>query len=119
MVMKLHGNVRGEVRVNFLALSASKPHNFMCGALRLSGIVRANVRLNIAIPMPFLSLNSVQSMWGYTEMIRSGCDLSPSRPWEFRPPNSFMCSLFLGLLFFPKHGNALKRPCSCQEERDL
>ena len=28
----------------------------MCGALKLSGIVRANVRLNIAIPMPFLSL---------------------------------------------------------------
>ena len=53
MVMKFHGNVRGEVRVNFLALLASKPRSFMCGALRLSGIVRANVRLNIAIPMPF------------------------------------------------------------------
>ena len=55
MVMKFHGNVRGEVRVNFLALFASKPHIFMCRALKLSGIVRANVRLNIAIPMPFLS----------------------------------------------------------------
>ena len=31
MVMKFHGNVRGEVRVNFLALFASKPHIFMCG----------------------------------------------------------------------------------------
>ena len=51
MVMKFHGNVRGEVRVNFLALFASKPHIFMCGTLKLSGIVRANVRLNIAIPM--------------------------------------------------------------------
>ena len=53
MAMKFHGNVRGEVRVNFLALFASKPHIFMCGALKLSGIVRANVRLNIAIPMLF------------------------------------------------------------------
>ena len=30
MVMKFHGNVRGEVRVNFLALFASKPHIFKC-----------------------------------------------------------------------------------------
>ena len=56
MVMKFHGNVRGEVRVNFLALFASKPHSFTCGALKLSRIVRANFRLNIAIPMLFLSL---------------------------------------------------------------
>ena len=56
MVMKFHGNVRGEVRLNFLALFASKPHMFMCGALKLSGVVRANVRLNIAIPMLFWSL---------------------------------------------------------------
>ena len=55
--MKFHGNVRGEVRVNFLALFASKPDTFMCGALRLSGILRANVRLNIAIPMLFWPLN--------------------------------------------------------------
>ena len=41
-----HGNVRGEVRVNFLALFASKPHIFMCGALKLSGIVRAGFRQN-------------------------------------------------------------------------
>ena len=53
MVMKFYGNVRGEVRVNFLALFALKPHIFMCGALKLSGIVRANFRLNIAIPMFF------------------------------------------------------------------
>ena len=45
MVMRFHGNVRGEVRVNFLALFASKPHIFMCGALKLSGVARANVRL--------------------------------------------------------------------------
>ena len=51
MVMKFHGDVRGEVRVNVLALFASKPHIFMCGALKLSGIVRATVRLNIAIPI--------------------------------------------------------------------
>ena len=57
MVVKFHGNVRGEVRVNFLAFFvASKLHIFMCGALKLSGIVRANVRLNIAIPMLFWSL---------------------------------------------------------------
>ena len=56
--MKFHGNVRGEVRVNFVALFASKPHIFMCGALKLSGIVRANVRLNIAILMLFWSLIS-------------------------------------------------------------
>ena len=54
MVMKFHGNVWGEVRVNFLAVFASKPHIFMCGALNMSGIVRANVRLNIAIPMLFV-----------------------------------------------------------------
>ena len=53
MVMKRNGNVRGEVRVNFLALFASKPYIFMCGALKLSGIVRANFRLNIAIAMLF------------------------------------------------------------------
>ena len=58
MVIKFHGNVRVEVRVNFLALFASKRHNFMCGALKLPRIVRANVRLNIAIPMLFWSLNS-------------------------------------------------------------
>ena len=40
--------------VNFLALFASKPHIFMCGAINLSGIVHANVRLNIAIPMLFI-----------------------------------------------------------------
>ena len=56
MVMKFYGHVRGEVRVNFLALFASKPHIFMCGALKLSGIVRANVCLNIAIPILSLSL---------------------------------------------------------------
>ena len=56
MVMKFHGNVRDEVQVNFLALFASKPHIFMCSALKLSRIVRANVRLNIAIPIIFLSL---------------------------------------------------------------
>ena len=44
--------------MNFLALLALKPHIFMCGALELSGIVRANVRLNIAIPMVFWSLIS-------------------------------------------------------------
>ena len=52
MAMKLHGNVRVEVRVNFLALFASKPRIFMCGALKLSGIVR----VNIAIAMLFVSL---------------------------------------------------------------
>ena len=59
MVMKFHGNVRGEVRVNFLALFVSKPHIFMCGALNLSGIARTNVRLNIAIPMLFWSLKRI------------------------------------------------------------
>ena len=62
MVMEFHGNVQGEVRVNFLALFASKPRIFMCGALKLSGIVRANVRLNIAIPMLFLSLTNNQKI---------------------------------------------------------
>ena len=33
MAMKFHGNVRGEIRVNFLAVFPSKPHIFMCGAL--------------------------------------------------------------------------------------
>ena len=53
MLIKFHGNVRGKVRLNFLALFASKTHIFMCGALELSGIVRANVRLNIGTPMLF------------------------------------------------------------------
>ena len=56
MAMKFHGHVRGEVRVNFLALFASKPHILICSALKLSGIVRANARLKFAIPIPFLSL---------------------------------------------------------------
>ena len=55
--MKFHGDVRGEVRVNFLALFASKHHIFMGGALKLFGIVRANVRLNIAIPVLFFVPN--------------------------------------------------------------
>ena len=64
MVMKKNGNVRGEVRVNFLALFASKPHIFMCGALKLSGIVRANFRLNIAIAMLFWA--SSKSLWAHS-----------------------------------------------------
>ena len=40
MAMKFHGNVRGEVRVKFLALFASKTHIFMCGALKKVQIVR-------------------------------------------------------------------------------
>ena len=50
MVMKFHGNARGKVRVNFLPLLVSQPI-FSCVAPSLcSGIVRVNVRLNIAIP---------------------------------------------------------------------
>ena len=44
MAIKLHGNVRGKVRVSFLALFASQPHILMCGALKVFRIVRANVR---------------------------------------------------------------------------
>ena len=35
MARKFYGNVCGESRVNFLALFASKPHIFMCGAIEL------------------------------------------------------------------------------------
>ena len=55
MAMKFYGNVRGEVRVDFLLLTASKPHIFMWGALTLFRIVRAKVRLNFAIPSMFWS----------------------------------------------------------------
>ena len=72
-----HGNVRGEVQVNFLALFASKPHIFMCGTLKLSGIVRANIRLNIAIPMLVLSLMKgkivaelLRTFHGFSELLR-------------------------------------------------
>ena len=73
MVMKNNGNVR------FLALFASKPHIFMYGALKLSGIVRANFRLNIAIAMLFLSLtrvdqllsNSVYKILSYHEHVQN------------------------------------------------
>ena len=54
--MTFHGNVRGKVRMNFLALLASKPHIFMRGALKLFRIAPANVRLNFAIPILFRSL---------------------------------------------------------------
>ena len=37
MVMKFHGNVRGEVRVSSLALFVLKPHIFMCGAFKCQG----------------------------------------------------------------------------------
>ena len=60
MVMKVHGNVRGEIRVNFLAFFVSKLHIFMRGSLTLSRIVRANVRLNIAIPSAFLGTSNWQ-----------------------------------------------------------
>ena len=55
MAMKFHSNVRGEVRVNFLALSASKPHIFMRAALILFRIVCANVRLNFRHSKSFLA----------------------------------------------------------------
>ena len=35
MAMTFYGNVCGKVRVNFLAMFASKPRIFMCGALKL------------------------------------------------------------------------------------
>ena len=72
MVMKFHGNVRGEVQVNFLALFASKPHIFVCGALKLSGIVRANVRLNIAILMLFVSLSWGEGLGGHVRLFMLG-----------------------------------------------
>ena len=50
MAMKCHGNVRGELRVNFLAPFV------MCGALKLLRIVRANVRLNFRHSKSFWSL---------------------------------------------------------------
>ena len=50
MAMKFHGNVRDEVRVNFLAPFLTGRHIFMCGALKLFRIVRADVRLNFSIP---------------------------------------------------------------------
>ena len=53
--MNFHRKVRGEVRVNFLAAFVSKPHTFLCGSLSLFRIVRADVRLNIAIPSLFAS----------------------------------------------------------------
>ena len=57
MVMKFYGNVRGEVQLKFLALFVSKPHIFICGSVTsLFCSVRANVRLNIAIPSRFWSL---------------------------------------------------------------
>ena len=82
MVRKFHGNVRGEVRVNFLALSASKPHAFMCFALKLSGIVRANVRLNIAIPM-LLSEVSKRGRGWRTEGVGARKSVLPAVFWLF------------------------------------
>ena len=49
-------NVRGEVRVNFLALFCLETPHFHCALpSNCPGIIRANVRLNIAIPMLSLS----------------------------------------------------------------
>ena len=78
MVIIKNGNVQGEVRVNFLALFASKPHIFMCGALKLSGIVRANFRLNIAIAMLFGSLNI--GLAKHSHRFRNARDLPRSSP---------------------------------------
>ena len=44
--MKFDGNVCSEVQVNFLALSASKTHIFVCGALKKVRIFSADIRLN-------------------------------------------------------------------------
>ena len=52
MAMKFHGDVRGEVRVNFLTPFASKSHIFICGTLKLPRIVRANVGLKFGL-LPF------------------------------------------------------------------
>ena len=62
MAMKFHGNIRGNVRVNFLDPFASKPHIFMCGALKLLSIVRASVRLNFAVPSLFCQASPKGSM---------------------------------------------------------
>ena len=60
MATKIQGHFRGEVWVNFLALSVSKPHMFMCGSLMFFRTVRADVRsdvrLKIAIPSLFWCL---------------------------------------------------------------
>ena len=58
MAVKFHGNVRG----------CLETHIFMCNALKLSGFVRTNVRLNIAIPILFSAL----SKRGRTQMGSDG-----------------------------------------------
>ena len=63
MVMKFYGNVRGEVRVNFLALCAFKP-TFSCAVPSNCPELCANVRLNIAIPILLLSLNCQRMLTG-------------------------------------------------------
>ena len=78
MVLKLHGNVRDEVRVNFLALFASKLHIFMYGALKLSGIVRASVRLKNAIPMA----PDIKLLGGISQ------ENSREIPWPWAPKQS-------------------------------
>ena len=74
--MQFHGNVRGEVRMNFLALFASKPNIFMCGALKLFRILRVNVRLN------FRHSKSVL----VPEQSDSRCDFSTPRRLEAAMP---------------------------------
>ena len=49
MAKKFHGKVHDKVPVNFLALFASKPHIFMCGALKLFRFFRVNVNFNSRI----------------------------------------------------------------------
>ena len=51
MVMKFHGNARGQSSGEFSGPFCLETHIFKCSALKLSRIVRANVRLNIAIPI--------------------------------------------------------------------
>ena len=56
---------------------------------------------------PVCPTDILSSLWNYTEISsgRPGCPggSPPNRPWDtseaYRPPNSFMCSLFIGFFF--------------------
>ena len=85
MAKKFHGNVGGEVRVNPLALLATKPHIFMRGALKMFWIVCAHICLNFVNPSLFWPLNNDKSRDALIRMgYRTATRACKELPWEER-----------------------------------
>ena len=72
MAMKFHGNVRGEGRVNLLALFASKPHVFKCGALEFK-VPQKEVSKRSSITYFFGGVTFGNFFWAILALLSLSC----------------------------------------------